>query len=49
MAKVNTDLARERQKATFDTQDITFQLYTKKGTELRRMACKLSFMYILLT
>lgn len=46
MAKVNTDLAREREKATFNTEDVTFQLYTKEGTELQRTTCKLFSMCI---
>lgn len=41
MATVNPDLAMERKKATFALEDVTSQVYTKNGMELRRMGCKL--------
>ena len=44
MAKVNRDLAHERQKATLHVDDVTYQLYTKEGARIRRMACKLTYL-----
>lgn len=44
MAKINPDLAAERQKATFAIEDVTVQFYTKEGNELRRLACKYTYL-----
>lgn len=37
---INKDLAAERGKSTFDTEDLTSVLYGKDGMHRRRLACK---------
>lgn len=40
MAKVNSDLKKERDGATFDPDDITAMLYGREGMHVRRLARK---------